>query len=85
MPDETVIAQIGEEHVDIDTGTAQPALDGLAADLLLARRLREVDEGRVRRQNPPLRIGHHKGVGHFFDDAQQVAMFGGRGGSRPVQ
>ncbi len=46
-----VLAQIRGQHVDVDARPAQPFFERLAARLLLVRKLRQIEEGRVRREN----------------------------------
>jgi hypothetical protein len=59
----TAAAQVGQQHFELDTLLAQPAVERLAARLVLIGQLRHVEEGRVGGKDPRAVVGDDEAVG----------------------
>ena len=58
-----MLAQIRGEHREIHARAAEPAVERLAAGLLLGRDLGELKEGGVAGEHGAVGLGHHHGIG----------------------
>ena len=63
-----VLAQVQEQDVEIDARLADPAIDALAVDTLLAVDLRELQERGVGMKQAPVVIRQHESVRSIFDE-----------------
>ena len=59
------LAQVGDQHAEVDAGAAEPAVQRLAAHLLLGAELGQRDEGAVGRQHAAVGVGEHQAVGRI--------------------
>ena len=71
--------QIGEDHVDIDAGPADPALQRFAARLRLRAQLHKIDESRVGGDDAAFGVGDDESLRHGLDYAEPLrVLFRGR-------
>ena len=72
MAHHAVRLQVGEQHVDVDAGAADPTVDQFAARLRLAADLREVEERGVGGEDAAAGVDDDERLRHRADEAQQV-------------
>ena len=74
QPHRPALAQVGGQHLHLDAGLAQPALELLAHRLLLGGELRHLEEGGIGGQHPAVLAGDDEGIRHALDQLQQLRL-----------
>ena len=78
-PHAAALAQSGDQHAELDAGAAEPAVERLAAHLLLGAELGQRDEGAVGQQHLAAGIGEHQAVGRTAQIGLQHRVGAGLG------
>ena len=68
------LAHVRDQEVQVHAGLPHPAVERLAAGLLLAHELRRVEEGGVGGQHDAVVIGHDEAVRRALHDFQQLGL-----------